>query len=229
LRPFATPDGPCAASDGNELFVACLDDAGEPRWASSFPLAKPGAGSPWFRASNHDGFVLASNAFGTPKLGVVVRLDGTEVARIADEVLAPVARPAAHGAQPELEGAIAGSTKAISLLEPSGALRWSTAIATFGESGRALLDGGTIVVAVYSSIASGCRLLAFDRARGTLLWTGDVLQLPIAHSAYFNEVELERRPGGLVRLSGREAGIRYEQLFEIATGKRVFAEAQMRW
>lgn len=228
-RTFGVPDGACALGDGRDLFVACLDDRGKERWSSTFTLGKPGASTSRFAASHHDGFVLASGRWGSPALGVVVRLDGTEVARVGENVLAPIARPAKPGDRPKLEGLISASGKELTLLEPAGTPRWRAKVEAYGESGRAILEGDAIVLAIFHAAASGCQLVGLDLASGRVLWTGDVLQLPIAHSVYFNEVELERRPGGIVRLSGNEAGIRYEQLFEIATGKRVFAEAQVRW
>ncbi len=222
--PFATREGPCAASHGSVgLFVECVTDAAVTRWSHAFPTAKPGSASSWFDVTVHDGHVLAAGSFGKPKRSLVARLDGTLAAGVDEQVLAPVV------VKGNLDGLVVRAPKGIALTDPAGKARWVTPIATYGESGRALVVGETLVLAIFHTGSSGCQLVGFERATGKLVWTGDVLQLPIAHSAYSNDVHLTLRDGGVVRLSGHEAGVRYEQLFDATTGKRLFAEARMRW
>jgi hypothetical protein len=228
--PHDTPNGPCFASHGAELTLTCFDGAGATRFAKTYPTRKPGETSSWFLVSNHAGWVLAANSWGKPERSVLVDADGAEVARIERNVVAQVVRAAPKLAPMlAIDGLVVLHPKGLELLELSGASRWTAPLKLYGESGRAVVVGDTIVLAVFHRIATGCQLFGLDRATGKLLWTGDHLQLPIAHSIYSNEVAVEVRPGGLVRLSGDEAGIRYEELFEVGSGKRVFAEAQMRW
>jgi outer membrane protein assembly factor BamB len=224
--PYDTELGPCIARHGSGLVVTCLDAMGGTRFSKTYPTTKPGESSSWFQVSSHAGWALAANSWGKPERSVLVDADGTEVARVERNVIAPVVRAKP---KPAIDGLVVSHPKGIELLELSGTSRWTAATKPYGETGRAFVEGETIVLAVYHRIASGCQLFGLDRATGKLLWTGDVLQLPIAHSIYSNDVELELRPGSLVRLSGHEAGIRYEQLFEVSSGKRVFAEARMRW
>ena len=54
------------------------------------------------------------------------------------------------------------------------------------------------------------------------MWKGDVEQLPIGHSEYFNDVKLSFF-GDRVLLRGDESALHTTQLFEPDTGKRVFA------
>lgn len=229
-EPYATKLGPCLAhhrSPGG-LDVACFTPTGDLRFQDVFPTAKPGDPTTWFQVSHHGRFVLATSLWGAVKRSVLVEVPTkggppVEAARLEESAIAPVVR-----ADGSLEGLLTTRGKTIALVDPKGVARWTTPFSGFGETGRAALVGNTVVLAIFHTASSGCQLYGHDLATGKLLWAGDVLQLPIAHSAYSNDVDLEVR-GDLVRLSGHEAGIRYEQLFEAATGKRVFAEAKMRW
>jgi PQQ-like domain len=89
-----------------------------------------------------------------------------------------------------------------------------------GESGAAILDGERLYVTVFHRISSGSQLFAFDARTGAVVWRGDVVQLNVPHSKYFNDVEL-RMAGGRVTMIGTEAGGCYVQTFDAPTGRRL--------
>ncbi|MBS2019319.1 MAG: hypothetical protein JST00_41025 [Deltaproteobacteria bacterium] len=232
-RPFATTKGPCFADRSAGIRVTCLDEAGTLRHVTSFPLTpKAGASFPLDTVHRTDPngpvWLMHSATFGPVGPAILLELPAAGVAptkalEVVEQALAPALREDGG-----LEGLVVRRGKTIALLDDKGATRWVAKVDPFGETGHAVVVGDTVVVAVHSPIASGCALIGLHRTTGALLYQADVLQLPIAHSAYLNDVELEIR-GKLVRLSGHEAGIRYEQLFDAATGKRLYAEAQLRW
>lgn len=233
-RPFATPAGPCFADRGVGFGVTCFDEAGVLRHATSFPPtpAKAGASFPLDSVHRTDPtgptWTLHASTFGPIGPAVLVQVPASgaapfEVMRVVEHALAPALRE--DGA---LEGLVVRRGKTLALLDEKGATRWTAKIDPYGETGHAVVVGDTLVLAIHSPISSGCSVVGLHRTTGAVLYQADVLQLPIAHSAYLNDVDLEVR-GKTVRLSGHEAGIRYEQLFDVATGKRLFAEARLRW
>jgi len=81
------------------------------------------------------------------------------------------------------------------------------------------VDHDRIFVATYNRIAAGCRLSAFDMA-GKPLWSVHLDGIgPIAHSKYWNRVQL-RIVGGDPTVFGSEAK-RYIEERDAATGKLV--------
>ncbi|MEM9453283.1 MAG: hypothetical protein AAGF11_03835 [Myxococcota bacterium] len=70
----------------------------------------------------------------------------------------------------------------------------------------------------YCAASSGAELVAVDPDTGARVRTIAVHTLgPIAHSEYFNEVELDERHGHLV-VYGREAAGRYIEVIDPQTG-----------
>ncbi len=90
-----------------------------------------------------------------------------------------------------------------------------------GDAATVLADagGGAVYLARYSAIASGAAIRAFDLGSGAERWAARVRGLgPIAHSQYANHVVLKRMRGGLV-VFGNEAGGRYIEVFDAASGR----------
>lgn len=233
-QPFLTAHGPCFSDRLGGMRLVCADDAGALRHVTAWPPTAAAAGASFPVDTAHrttpsgPTWVLQSATFGPPKPALLAELPAsgappTKVLEVVEHALAPAVREDGG-----LEGLVVRRGKTLALLDDKGATKWTAKVAPFGEAGRAVVVGDTLVLAVHSPIASGCALLGLHRTTGAVLYQADVLELPIAHSAYLNDVDLEIR-GKLVRLSGREAGIRYEQLFDAATGKRLFAEARLRW
>jgi hypothetical protein len=100
---------------------------------------------------------------------------------------------------------------------------WSVRIAEGSdESGAALAtDGVHVFVAFYRQITSGCQLAGFDGASGKRLWSVWLEGVgPVAHSAYFNRVQM-RLIGGHPTVFGLEARARYIEQRDAANGALV--------
>jgi hypothetical protein len=87
------------------------------------------------------------------------------------------------------------------------------------DTATTLVVGDKLIVAFYHRIASGASLSAYDINTGALKWKADVHQLNVSHSKYWNDVSLELRYPTVV-MRGFEAGGCYEQVFDVATGRR---------
>jgi hypothetical protein len=62
--------------------------------------------------------------------------------------------------------------------------------------------------------------VSVDLETGTPRWIADVEQMNVGHSAYYNDVSLER-VGASVVMRGWEAAGCYLQSFELASGRRL--------
>jgi len=91
-----------------------------------------------------------------------------------------------------------------------------------GDAADTLLIGDTLVIGYYDNIATGSALLAADRRTGKLLWRADVKQLAIEHSEYYNTVRVSRYRDK-VAMEGIEAGGHYLQVFDRASGRRLYS------
>jgi outer membrane protein assembly factor BamB len=87
----------------------------------------------------------------------------------------------------------------------------------FLDDAALAMDAGTVYVAVFSRIASGCLLTALDTATGRKRWSSFVGLGEIAHSAYANCVQLEVIAGRPV-VFGWESGGRYVEALDPAAG-----------
>jgi outer membrane protein assembly factor BamB len=118
------------------------------------------------------------------------------------------------------DGALS-SGKAITYYDAKGATKWSSTTTPFhDEMLRAARSGTNIVIAQYSSIATGTQLQALNESTGVLVWHANVDSLPISHSKYSNEVDL-RSPAKSILLLGHESSQDYAQWFEPSTGVRI--------
>jgi hypothetical protein len=80
---------------------------------------------------------------------------------------------------------------------------------------------GTLFVADYHAMASGCRVLAIDLRTGELLWKANLRGLgPIGHSKYRNRVNIET-DGRVVTVRGLESAGRYIEFLSCETGETV--------
>ncbi len=107
-------------------------------------------------------------------------------------------------------------------VDTGGRERWSTDAFPYANAASALLLGDLVIVAAYNSVSAGASIEAFDHATGAPRWVGGVQTLPIAHSAYSNDVEIHFEMGALV-LRGRESMEDYLEIFEPATGRRLLS------
>jgi hypothetical protein len=223
LGIVANPTGVCGTSpSAMDVLLFCVDSAANILFNKSYPFKKPSdPPSMTFTVQQLDArWMVASTWFSsTPKRGVVVRLsDGVEVARVEKDVAAALSRP-----DGSLE-ALLVTRPSLELLEPSGAVRWSSS-EKLEDSATALLHDETLVVASFHPIATGADLRGFDRSSGKLLWRGDVELLPIGHSKYFNHVYLSVSFGHVV-MRGVEASQHYLELFDPKDGARKFSEVR---
>lgn len=97
---------------------------------------------------------------------------------------------------------------------------WTTSLRSQGSCGKAAMRmiDEQLWVAHYCAISSGTDLTVVDAQSGEIVRTVAVRALgPIAHSEYFNEVELDEHHGHVV-VRGREAAGRYIEVIDPATG-----------
>ncbi len=92
----------------------------------------------------------------------------------------------------------------------------------YNNSVRTILKDGILVVAIYDNISTGCSMDAYNASTGKLIWNGDVKQMMVAHSKYYNIVHLTLFRDKLI-LQGDEAYGSYLQVIDFKTGKRLFA------
>jgi hypothetical protein len=96
-----------------------------------------------------------------------------------------------------------------------------------GNTAATLSAGDRLIIAPFHRIATGASLFAVD-SRGQIAWTAEVQQLNVPHSKYFNDVALER-VGDTVVMRGYEAAGCYLQLFDVKTGRRLYARIDKSW
>lgn len=104
-----------------------------------------------------------------------------------------------------------------------GSKKWQTTYNGYDDAAKTVLSDSILVIAIYDNIATGCAVNAYNAYTGTLLWKGDVKQLMVGHSEYYNMVYLTVYKNMLI-LEGNEAGGDYLQVFDLKTGKRLFEE-----
>jgi hypothetical protein len=182
------------------------------------------------RALDKDGWALA--AVGRRHVAATQRFTkgpSTRVLRTTTlEAVASFANDRVAGVVEDAEGELTGlvavdeSTKTLSLLDRKGRLR-TTPVASNGNGAIGLSAGDIVVIAIFHRIATGAALVAVDAKSGAVRWRGDVEQLNVAHSQYWNDVILTL-DGNRVVMRGIEAGGCYEQTFDLATGRRLRRE-----
>lgn len=90
------------------------------------------------------------------------------------------------------------------------------------NSARTILKDSILIIAHYHSISSGCTVNAYKANTGGLLWKGEVKEMMVAHSEYYNNIYLTLFKDKLI-LEGIEAGGTYLQVLDFKTGKNLFA------
>ena len=84
------------------------------------------------------------------------------------------------------------------------------------------VSGDVFVYADFGPHRTGCALVAFDLKKQKQLWKTDLTGLgPIAHSSYFNSVNLEIINNEAVRVFGNETSGKYLEIVDLKTGKTV--------
>jgi hypothetical protein len=228
--PTQKPRGACGVAEtGRTFHLVCLDALGAVRLSKPIVVSKPTDPpfSSFFVRGNDGRHVLISSLWSSgAKRSVVVRLaDGAEVVRIDEESAAVVTRVE----DGTLEGLVATTPK-LRLLETNGTTRWTDAALPYvQDSAVAMAKGDRIYVVNFPMISSGATPLAFDRATGKLLWTGDFEALSVAHSAYINEVAIALHAtddGEVLAVRGTEAMVTYLQLFDLRDGKRRYSQTR---
>jgi len=217
--------GACGASPSwTEVQLHCVDSSAKALYSKTYTLKKPGDPPAMsFLVRQLDAkYMVVSTWFGkTPRRGIVVRVsDGVELANIEEEIVAAV---------PDKDGGLEGffvANPTVKFLEPSGAVRW-TSSEKLEDAASVVLHDEMIVASSYHPIATGADLHGFDRKSGKTMWKGDVELLPIAHSKYFNHVELSIAFGHVV-MRGNEASQNYLEVFDPKDGARKLSEVRGR-
>ncbi|MFH0895757.1 MAG: hypothetical protein V2A54_15085 [Bacteroidota bacterium] len=104
-----------------------------------------------------------------------------------------------------------------------GNTKWSFPNEGNDDGCKTILKDSILVVALYHNIATGCSVNAYNAKTGKLLWKGDVKQLMVGHSKYYNVVHLTLFENKLI-LEGNEAYGDYLQVLDLHTGKNLFAD-----
>ncbi|CAN5584101.1 hypothetical protein BH09MYX1_BH09MYX1_54090 [soil metagenome] len=201
----------CGAQRNNvATLVFCIDASPKIVWQRTIPVA-----SGLLVHSDDGALVLASDVWSKAISSEVLRpTDGTTLLHV------PAVRlGAALTTAGVFDGALA-SEPDVALYDPHGTVVWRWR-PPFGhdEGIRAVRVGSNIALALYSPIATGTQLFAVDATSGTLAWTANVDQLPIAHSKYSNAVQLDMNRTGML-LRGHESSQDYAQEFDPRTGGR---------
>jgi hypothetical protein len=102
-----------------------------------------------------------------------------------------------------------------------GSKTWKTENEGTANSAKTVLKDSVLFVTRYHSIATGSNVNAYNAYTGKLLWKGDVKQLNVGHSEYYNSVFLTLYKDKLI-LEGNEAGGDYLQVLDTKTGKNLF-------
>jgi hypothetical protein len=172
--------------------------------------------------------LLFATSFGTPQRAAVLKRDGGKaVASAAAQDVAIVEDEAGKLLGLLLLGERSGGKRQLQLQTPQGEARWKVqpVIAGFGDSASVVVAGDLLIVAHFHRIATGSSLTALELATGAIKWQADVQQLQVAHSKYWNDVELTRA-GNILTLHGVEAAGCYVQTFDLMTGRRLSAKLQ---
>jgi len=100
---------------------------------------------------------------------------------------------------------------------------WSTPLRNkFYDEVESLVSDSILVMATYPKIATGSALSAYNIHAGKLLWNAEVEQINADHSQYYNKVLLSKYKDKII-MEGIEANGQYVQIFDLATGKRLFS------
>jgi outer membrane protein assembly factor BamB len=100
---------------------------------------------------------------------------------------------------------------------------WTQRIATLRANAAVLLyHDGKLYAALYSNIATGCRILALDATSGDVLWDTPLKGLgPLHHSKYSNLVQMRFINDWLV-VFGKESGGKYIEVLDPKSGQQLF-------
>jgi hypothetical protein len=104
-----------------------------------------------------------------------------------------------------------------------GSEKWEIPNESYQDAAKTVLADSILVIAQYCNIATGCSVNAYHANTGKLLWAGDVKQMMVGHSKYFNVVHLTLFQNKLI-LEGNEAYGDYVQVLDLKTGKNLFSE-----
>ena len=159
----------------------------------------------------------------------------TRVVRLTDGKVVFDGRFASAGMVEGADGELAGvlrfdaEGKVLSFVQAgSMEVRWSLPVEGYANTVAARVAGNRLLVASYHEIATGSALTCYDVLTGELLWRGDVEQMNVDHSKYYNQVDLILR-GSHVFMLGREAGGSYVQVFDVKTGEKKFGRIRKTW
>ena len=82
--------------------------------------------------------------------------------------------------------------------------------------------GDVLYLAEFSSLRTGCSIVAYDFKAKKELWKTDLKGIgPVAHSKYRNEVTIATAGDDAIFVTGRESGGRYIEYVDMKSGKTV--------
>ena len=90
----------------------------------------------------------------------------------------------------------------------------------FVEDAAMVADTARLYVARFSNISTGCELSAYKLESGELVWHTRLVGLgSVAHSEYWNEVQIELHGDRAIKVLGWEAAGRYIEIVDIGSGR----------
>jgi len=104
---------------------------------------------------------------------------------------------------------------------------WTRRIPALRANAAVLLHrAGKLYAALYSNIATGCRILALDAASGDVLWDTPLKGLgPLHHSKYSNAVQM-RFIDDRLAIFGNESVGKYVEVLDPNSGQMMFHQPE---
>ncbi len=171
----------------------------------------------YYFAHTDDAIIFSSIYYGKPSGSIILNLyDSTQIK--CDQ---PVGGIIVKSEDNTLAGTISLSDKSLEIKMHTK--NWKIVDKGSGDAAKTVLSDSILVVARYHNIATGCQVKAYNINTGNLVWIGDVKQLNVDHSKYYNIVHITLYKDKLI-LEGNEAFGNYLQLLDLKTGKNLFAD-----
>jgi hypothetical protein len=171
----------------------------------------------YYFAHTDNAIIFSSTSYYNPKETIIQSLKDSTQTKIENATGGIIVNPKDNS----LAGTIEFSDKIMEV--KMGKTIWKVADDGWGMAAKTVLIDSILVIARYHNIATGCFVKAYQANTGKLLWTGDVKQLNVGHSKYFNIVHLTLYKDKLI-LEGNEAYGDYLQILDLKTGKNLFAD-----
>jgi hypothetical protein len=171
----------------------------------------------YYFAHTNKEVVFSSMHYGDPHETIILNIEDGTQKKITNSTGAIIIDPKNNS----LAGTINFNDDKKMMEVTMGNKTWKTENEGTANSAKTVLKDSVLFVARYHSIATGSHVNTYNAYTGKLLWKGDVKQLNVGHSEYYNSVFLTLYKDKLI-LEGNEAGGDYLQVLDAKTGKNLF-------